>query len=375
MKYFFLLGRNPELSVAEVLSYFESHGNAIEDFEVINNGMLFEVKKEFMGSANDFGGVIAMGKVLAYGNPDEIVSKLDEIMLYEGTENKFNYVVYDYGEEEVVDVVRDYLKDRFREEKIKASEKNLSGSMTLQSGEKVATLESPLVSEQFFVFSDSKEIDYFGKIIGSYDSQSQERRDMDKPVRRPELAIPPKIAKIMINLSGIKNGGRLLDPFCGIGVILSESLIMGLSIIGIDRDEKAIGGARENLIWGKFDNNKFKLIKGDSRRYGLNESVDVIVSEPDLGDLLTKTPTEKRAQETMRNFENLMIDMIRNFKKNINGRVVFSAPYIRLHTKKRVGCDGEKIALETGLRLNENFPISDYRKDQIVGREIFVLEN
>jgi hypothetical protein len=37
---------------------------------------------------------------------------------------------------------------------------------------------------------------------------------MQKPIRREELAISPRLAKILINLSGAKKNNLLLDPFC-----------------------------------------------------------------------------------------------------------------------------------------------------------------
>ena len=58
----------------------------------------------------------------------------------------------------------------------------------------------------------------------------------------------------------------------------------------------------------------------------------------------------------------------------ISGKIVFSSPFIQaIDSKKRIGCDFEKIASRTGLKLAEGFPISEFRKNQIVGREIVVL--
>lgn len=43
----------------------------------------------------------------------------------------------------------------------------------------------------------------------------------------------------MINISGIKEG-VLLDPFCGIGSILQEAVLMGFDIRGVDIDKNCI---------------------------------------------------------------------------------------------------------------------------------------
>ena len=55
------------------------------------------------------------------------------------------------------------------------------------------------------------------------------------------------------------------------------------------------------------------------------------------------------------------------------GRFVFTAPQIRI-MNKRLGCNSERIANEVNLRIVKGFPISEYRENQLVGRQIFVME-
>ena len=44
----------------------------------------------------------------------------------------------------------------------------------------------------------------------------------------------PQLAKSFINYAGIKKGETILDPFCGSGTTLVESLLFGVNAIGID---------------------------------------------------------------------------------------------------------------------------------------------
>ena len=74
-----------------------------------------------------------------------------------------------------------------------------------------------------------------------------------------------------------------------------------------------------------------------------------------------------------KDFENLIIKVLNNLKKNISGRIVFTSPLIKCG-KKRIGCDFSRISRETGLKLIGGFPIPEYRGDQIVGRNIVVFE-
>jgi len=91
-----------------------------------------------------------------------------------------------------------------------------------------------------------------------------------------------------------------------------------------------------------------------------------------LGDTLKKIPTRERAEETLRKFEKLMIQVINNVKEKISGRIVFTTPHIRIG-KKRLVCDIEKICEDTGYKLVGK-GIPEFRGNQVVGRMIFVLE-
>jgi hypothetical protein len=98
-----------------------------------------------------------------------------------------------------------------------------------------------------------------------------------------------------------------------------------------------------------------------------------LVSEPDFGSTLRKTPESREAEKMIRKFESLMIDVLNNLKSNISGRIVFSVPIISTG-RGRVACDFSRICLKTGLILEEGFPIQEFREDQIVGREIVVMK-
>lgn len=373
MKYLFILGRNVELSVKEILYYFEARNIKINSYSIVENGLLVDLDIKIKErDIDNFGGVISIGEVLAEGKYDSLDKKIDNILVYSEKNNKFNYVVWGFCDEEFYYGIGEYLRKRFKQEKLKSSEKPLTGKMEKQGGGDIYIVGSK-INEQYFLFQENEEF-YFGKIKYEYDSVSQEKRDMGKPVRREELAISPRISKIMINLSGVKEGGIMLDPFCGVGVILYEGLLKGINVLGIDRDKNAVEGARINLSWGKFDSKDYNLFIGNSRNFKLGKKVDAIVCEPDFGDILRRVPTDAKAKESVLEFENLIVDVINNFKNDVNGKIVFSAPTIRLFSKKRKKCNIDSICERTGLRVLEGFPIDDYRKDQIVGRQIIVLE-
>ncbi len=80
----------------------------------------------------------------------------------------------------------------------------------------------------------------------------QDKRAIDgrRPVRRPffsPVTLHPKLARSLVNLARLPNGGRVLDPFCGTGGILIEAGLMGMRVAGSDIEWTMVEGARQNL--------------------------------------------------------------------------------------------------------------------------------
>ena len=366
MKYLFILGRNVELSVAELKSFFEKERIAFKIISKISNGIILDFEKPLKKIMDKLGGTVSIGKVIAEGNPKELFKEIDKHELYEVKNNKLNYVVFNFHGKNTIDLLI-YLKERFRNEKLKATEKKLTGHLKLQTGEIVSSLSSNLVQEQYFVFEDM-----FGRIIESCNYEQIEKRDMQKPVRRESLSISPRLAKILINLSQVKENEVLLDPFCGIGTVLQEALLQNIQVIGVDKDKTAVEGAKINLEWFKFPKSDYILINADSSKVKVRD-VKGIATEPDLGELQKRVPSEQKAKEILEGFEALMIKVLNNLKPKVHGKIAFTAPLIKTERKK-LECDFEKIASRTNLKIAKGFPISEFREDSIVGRNILVME-
>jgi tRNA G10 N-methylase Trm11 len=369
MKYLFVLGRNIELSKQEVLNYFEKEENPILEYSISKNGMLIEIERRILeGEIDNFGGILSIGEILVSGTIENLDKKLDDLMIYSGKGNKLNYVVWNFSEN--YEKIEEYLKKRFKGEKLKATLKHLSDEIELQGGEKANVPSSKLLNEEYFIFNE-KNIDYFGKIIQHCGYEKIEQRDMEKPVRRESLAISPRLAKIMINLAQVRKRDTLFDPFCGVGTILQEALLEKIKVFGVDIDKEATKGAKENMKWFGFSEEDYSIVNFDSKKVNLGE-ISVIVTEPDLGKTLKKIPTKEEAKKTLINFEKLMVQVINNVSEKVEGRIVFTSPFIRIG-KKRVECNIENICSKTGY--SEVIPgIEEYRGNQIVGRKIFVLK-
>ena len=366
MKYLFILGRNVKLSVEEVKSFLEREKFPFKIISLADNQLLMEINKPFGCIVDKLGGVISIGQVLAEGNSKEIITQLEKQNLYLGSKNKMNYVFFDFKGKDFEEI-RSYLKEKFKEERLKATEKKITGRIKLQGGGSLAHVSSNTINEQFFMIGDC-----FGKIIESVDYNELKKRDMEKPVRRSELSISPRLAKILINLSQVRENETLLDPFCGIGVVLQEALLQKIKVIGVDMDKNAIDGAKQNLEWFDFKEHNYQLLNNDSTKVELRK-VEGLATEPDLGVLQKKVPSSEKAKEVTNSFEKLIVRVIKNLHGRVNGRIVFTAPLIILG-KKKISCNFDKISSETGLKILENFPIDEFRESSFIGRSIVVMD-
>ena len=57
----------------------------------------------------------------------------------------------------------------------------------------------------------------------------------------------PQLAKALMNLSGVKSGNSVLDPFCGSGTAILESYLNGLQAFGVDMNPLAAKIARAKV--------------------------------------------------------------------------------------------------------------------------------
>ena len=95
------------------------------------------------------------------------------------------------------------------------------------------------------IFSD--DACYLGRVMYHIDRGSYAYRN---PMRRPFFhpgVMMPLMARAMVNLTHVRPGEILYDPFCGTGGILLEGEIIGARVAGSDIDPSMIRGSRDNL--------------------------------------------------------------------------------------------------------------------------------
>ncbi|MHC1579794.1 MAG: methyltransferase domain-containing protein [Candidatus Alkanophagales archaeon] len=154
----------------------------------------------------------------------------------------------------------------------------------------------------------TKDICVLGGVLRSIDKKQFLRRaPQARPFFMPGVLLP-KFARALVNLSRVRGGERLLDPFCGTGGILIEAALVGAEVFGCDILRRAVRGAAENL---SFYGLKGELAACDATALCLrDESIDAIATDPPYG---RSTPLRRPLEKL---YEDAVSEMHRVLKKN-----------------------------------------------------------
>ncbi|MGD6934690.1 MAG: TRM11 family SAM-dependent methyltransferase [Candidatus Bathyarchaeia archaeon] len=203
-----------------------------------------------------------------------------------------------------------------------------------------------------------KETSWIATTIAVHNPFEFQKRDIYKPRQRKIFGMPPRLAKIMVNLSGCIEGKTLLDSFCGVGTVLQEALLLKAHVLGTDINQWCIKAAEDNLEWLKNEyelrNVDYRVVQSDvgflSRKMG-RETVDCIVSEPDLGPALRQVPTTPYAQKVIEKLTPLFFGFVEEAYKVLkpNGTLVVVTPYIVARSKQVVTMPINEKAAEVGF--------------------------
>ncbi|HMK54820.1 MAG TPA: TIGR01177 family methyltransferase [Methanobacteriaceae archaeon] len=193
-------------------------------------------------------------------------------------------------------------------------EKGLGGIIKLQTGLPV-DLNNPRTFIRTVVTGDKI-------LIGHRISSISKKHFFElKPHKRPFFypgSMHPKLARAMVNLTRVKQGERLLDPFCGTGGILIEAGIVGAKVIGSDLDPKMVAGTKENLTHCGVDD--FEVFRADVRKLKLSEVVDAVATDPPYG--ISASTGGEKSQDL---YQQAMISMEKLLKDE--GRMCMATPH------------------------------------------------
>ncbi|HKX73276.1 MAG TPA: hypothetical protein VJM32_04650 [Candidatus Saccharimonadales bacterium] len=216
------------------------------------------------------------------------------------------------------------------------------------------------------------------------DVDDYSRRDFGRPKRDAFVGmLPPKLAQIMLNLAQVQPGERVLDPFCGTGVVLQEAALMDAIPYGTDLQPRMIDFSRENLAWLKTMYGKPEteplLVAADATTTLWTGAIPHVVCETYLGQPLSGLPKPEKLQSIITDC-NLILT---KFLKNLHGQARPGARLLIAVPAWSVGSQFKHLPLLDRLedlgynRLRFQYATWDdliyHRDDQIVARELLVL--
>jgi tRNA G10 N-methylase Trm11 len=216
------------------------------------------------------------------------------------------------------------------------------------------------------------------------DIEAYAARDQARPKRDSRVGmLPPKLAQTLINLTSPADGGTILDPFCGTGVVLQEAILMGYATVGTDIDERMVKYSMENMEWLKRTHEKatgsFEIGLADATNFKWSP-FSVVVSEVFLGRPLVQLPKPDDLRNIIQDANTVIKKFLRNLAPQLkkDQAVCLAVPAWRK-------ADGSFIYLPLIDRLTDmgynNVDLKHvrredlvyFREDQIVARQIIRL--
>ncbi len=224
------------------------------------------------------------------------------------------------------------------------------------------------------------------------DADAWSLRDFGRPARSALSGmLPPKLARIMVNLAQIPANGIVADPFCGSGTILMEAALatQAPEIIGSDNDARQIADTETNDAWlfrerilHKEDATRFNTFIADARQLTKHlkpKSVDCIVTEGFLGPPLKGRENQQDLDRNAALITQLWSDSLMNWKSLLKPRaqlIVIWPEFKTPHAQARVNLEPELKRL--GYRLvpfsNKDISLVYKRPDQYVARHVIKLQ-
>lgn len=231
---------------------------------------------------------------------------------------------------------------------------------------------------------------FVSESIGSQNITSYAKRDQNRPKRDAFVGmLPPKLAQIITNLAvgplTPEKKHVVLDPFCGTGVLLQEAALMGYGVYGTDLADKMVNYSSKNLSWLE-DTYRVKLTQrleqGDAMDHIWRKPISAVACESYLGQPFSAPPSPAKLQEVRGNCNHIISTFLKNIGKQIEPgtQLCVAIPAWKStsgsFTHLPLASDPEKLGYKRiTLQTNPtNQPLLYYREDQIVARELLILE-
>ena len=391
MKYVAIAGRQPLISLAEIQALYDKAarlvGKKLVFFEVEDTGSV-----EVVPNINRLGGSLKLGRFF-----DTDFSKLAKFLATAHPEGKITLGISDFSKQKKSGLAKQKSMELKRNlarvgrsvRVITSNEPEISSATAHhnQLGEKAGCFEIFLIDHEIYLS------------LGTQNITAYTERDQARPARDAKVGmLPPKLAQILINLCGkLPEGARVLDPFCGTGVVLQEAAIMGYVPYGTDLNERMVEYSKKNLSWlfNERNQKRFKILPdlilkkdqileaisvGDATNFTWEGEIDAVAFEGYLGAPMSKPPVDIKFKTEKAKCREIAIGFLKNITPQIKSGtpVVIALPAWLRENGKYAGLNILDEIQEMGYNFEKFQDLSQsdllyYREGQIVAREIIVI--
>jgi tRNA G10 N-methylase Trm11 len=385
MQYFFELGNFKGLSQAELNIVLENFGISKDSVKNFSEKIFIVDSKELNDTIvlrifNRLGGFIRAGIII--DNLEEFLNTPFEGKVVFG----FSYIGDQDFDISKFDTLANDLKKFFRE-KGHGSRFILPKKTELNAAQ--VTYNSILKKGFELCILENSNNQIYGKTLAIQDIDSFSYRDYNKPSVDTDMGmLPPKLARIMCNLTGLQTG-TIWDPFCGSGTIPMEAAILGLNVLASDISEEAIKSTEENLVWLSEKNyisdtlyEVFQLDinrpRGDILKKLKNTEINSVVFEPYMGPPQTSVMKDEKADILLADVKKLFVSLLEIFEKTKKRgfRMVAIIPSYKTYNGWKTLSIGEIFDKRWSV-VNKKYSSQDLkweRNNSIISRNIFILE-
>lgn len=310
MYYAFILGREFKLAIAEIWHLFRDSELVLANHELY---IAKNIDEEYLRETfPKMGGVIKVIKILhpVVGLSDFLRDVKKDIFEGDFT-GKHPFALASYGER--ISQFRTGLK--IKNDLVHSPDFEAKGKRSLRLVNKDDTNINAAVFKKEKLGETLSEYNYLYTPQGSYmgitmlfqDVDAYSARDYGKSVRDMDVGmLPPKLAQMMLNISGEARG--IYDPFVGLGTVLIEAAHGGYwALLGSDLAPEMVEASRENLQaylgTSRTRVEAFEVFEQDASKIGSNLELGdwltdmAIVTEGYLGEIMmAKTITPERVE-------------------------------------------------------------------------------
>ncbi len=297
MNYFFIFGNHPDISFVELTRKLQSEQYSFSLIQYVRNVGIFSLEKELPHSfIHSLGGTIKYGvcleKQLDKSALSTGITEYLQTLLQEGVRLTFGLSIYTkriplhkLGIE-----IKKSLKEGGHSIRFVAPQRNefILSSVAVQKNNLLDATNAEL---NIFELNGQLVV---GKTVFVQAFEEYSYRDWQRPQKDMTTGLlPPKLAQIMINFTGLSplTQPHIHDPFCGFGTIIQEALCMGYSrVSGSDISPERVEDSKKNIEWlfneGITPKRKVHIFKSPATNlidHISPATLDAIVAEPYLG--------------------------------------------------------------------------------------------